>query len=177
MTIRLRTALTCTMLLVLAACASGTTSDTGERGTVERGEPRLAAIKADTVDGETFDAASLAGRPAVLWFWAPWCTICRAEAPTVVQAATRLHDSVTFVGIAGRGERPAMQQFVADTATSNFAHVADDDGKIWNDFGVIGQPAFAFIDAAGNVEVVNGSLTSAELLARARALVDDRARS
>ncbi len=177
MTVRLWTALTCTMLLVLPACASGTTSDTRERSTVERGESQLAAIKADTVDGAAFDGASLAGRPAVLWFWAPWCTICRAEAPSVAHAATRLQDSVTFLGVAGRGERPAMQQFIADTATSNFAHVADEDGKIWNDFGVIGQPAFAFIDAAGNVEVVNGSLTSAELLARARALVDNRGRS
>ncbi len=177
MTMRLRAALTCTMLLVLAACASGTTSDTGEVGTGGRGEPRLAAIKADTVDGATFDAASLGGRPAVLWFWAPWCTICRAEASGVRRAASSLHDRVTFVGVAGRGERPAMQQFVADTATSGFVHVADDDGKIWNDFGVIGQPAFAFIDSGGNVEVVDGSLTSKELLARARALVDDRAGS
>ena len=43
-----------------------------------------------TLDGTPFDGADLAGRPAVFWFWAPWCPNCRAEAPQVAAAADSL---------------------------------------------------------------------------------------
>jgi len=78
---------------------------------------------------------------------------------------------VTFIGIPGRGEQPEMEQFVADTGVGGFEHVVDTDGRIWTEFGVVGQPSFAFIDAAGDVEMVNGSLTADELESAARALV------
>ncbi|MGW9198646.1 hypothetical protein [Micromonospora chersina] len=35
------------------------------------------------MDGGTFAGSSLAGKPAVLWFWAAWCTRCRAVAGEV----------------------------------------------------------------------------------------------
>lgn len=33
-----------------------------------------------TLDGATFDGRSLAGKPALLWFWAPWCPTCLGQA-------------------------------------------------------------------------------------------------
>ena len=33
-----------------------------------------------TLSGAPFDGASLQGKPAVLWFWTPWCPFCNAEA-------------------------------------------------------------------------------------------------
>ena len=41
-----------------------------------------------TVSGAPFNGASLQGKPAVLWFWTPWCPFCNAEAPA--SARTRL---------------------------------------------------------------------------------------
>jgi hypothetical protein len=34
-----------------------------------------------TLSGGTFNGSSLQGKPAVLWFWTPWCPFCNAEAP------------------------------------------------------------------------------------------------
>ena len=40
-----------------------------------------------TLSGAPFNGASLQGKPAVLWFWTPWCPFCNAEAPGVSQVA------------------------------------------------------------------------------------------
>src|SRR3712207_5182699 len=49
--------------------------------------PEQLNFSAKTVDGQEFSGASLAGKPALLWFWAPWCPKCQAEAPTIAEAA------------------------------------------------------------------------------------------
>ena len=36
-----------------------------------------------TLSGAPFNGSSLQGKPAVLWFWTPWCPFCNAEAPSV----------------------------------------------------------------------------------------------
>jgi thiol-disulfide isomerase/thioredoxin len=40
----------------------------------------LLNFTARTVTGATFDGRRLSGKPVVLWFWAPWCPTCRAQA-------------------------------------------------------------------------------------------------
>ena len=46
----------------------------------------------------------LEGTDAVLWFWAPWCTVCRAEAPDVAETAEAYEDEdMALVGVAGGG--------------------------------------------------------------------------
>jgi thiol-disulfide isomerase/thioredoxin len=112
---------------------------------------------ATTID-QPFDGASLADTDAVVWFWAPWCTVCRAEAPDVNKIVERYGDRVTFVGVGGRGAIDEMQGFIDDTETVGLPHVADLDGAIWQAFGVYAQPAFAFIDDSGDIEVFIGGL-------------------
>lgn len=108
-----------------------------------------AAVAGTTLTGEQFAAADLDG-PVVYWFWAPWCTVCRAEAPAVAEVAERFDGEVTFVGVASRGPQDDMYAFVADTGTEGIRHVADVDGTIWAQFGVSAQPAFVFVDREGS---------------------------
>ena len=56
-----------------------------------------------TLSGAPFSGASLVGKPAVLWFWTPWCPFCNAEAPSVSQVAAA-NPTVTFVGVAARSD-------------------------------------------------------------------------
>lgn len=60
-----------------------------------------------TISGATFDGASLQGKPAVLWFWTPWCPFCNAEAPSVSSVAAA-NPKVTFVGVAARSHVAVM---------------------------------------------------------------------
>lgn len=125
--------------------------------------PEQLRFTATTVDGVAFDAASLAGRPAVLWFWAPWCPICNAEAPELRDIAQANAGAVTFVGVAGLDQVAAMRGFVDKHSLGSFVHLADTDGALWRRFGVTHQPAYAFIGADGTVRVQKTVLSKGEL--------------
>lgn len=181
MTVRVHLALACIAVAVLTACGSGTptssltpppgTSQGGSTSSAPTSGATVSTLSATTLDGAAFDFASISGHPTVLWFWAPWCTICRAEGPGIAKVAAEVAGDVTFIGIPGRGKQPAMKQFVADTGVGGFQHVVDTDGRIWNEFGVVSQPSFAFINVTGEIKMVNGSLTGDQLETAARALL------
>lgn len=116
-----------------------------------------AAVTTDTVSGGTFAAADVSG-PVVYWFWAPWCTICRSEAPEVAEVAAEFDGEVTFVGVAGLGPVDDMQDFVSDTGVGGFEHAVDPDGSIWTSFGVFSQPSYVFVDADGEARTLVGGL-------------------
>ncbi|MAS55980.1 MAG: thiol:disulfide interchange protein [Pimelobacter sp.] len=177
-------ALALLLMLGLAACGTDTpaTPDPGARDSTrpasstpaapsdntdspskDGSEPEVAPeleFTGQTLDGEAFDGTTLAGKDTVLWFWAPWCTECRREAPYVA-AAQADNPNVEFVGIAGLGETDDMRDFVEDYDVAAFEHLADLDGSLWQRFGVVQQPAYAFIDDTGTVEVLRGELGEA----------------
>lgn len=107
------------------------------------------AVSGTTLDGEQVVGTDLDG-PVIYWFWAPWCTLCRVEAPALAQVAEDFAGEVTFVGVASRGPQADMEAFVAETGTTEIAHIADLDGTIWAQFGVSAQPAFVFVDREGS---------------------------
>jgi thiol-disulfide isomerase/thioredoxin len=113
--------------------------------------PATLAFTGTTVDGKRFDAATLAGRPAVLWFWAPWCGTCAGQAASVADARARYDGKVSVVGIAGLGDLKAMKEFVSDLDVGSVQHVNDQAGAIWRKFGITQQSVYVFLDAHGSV--------------------------
>ncbi|MBW0019221.1 MAG: protein disulfide oxidoreductase [Mycobacterium sp.] len=124
-----------------------------------------------TLSGAPFNGASLQGRPAVLWFWTPWCPFCNAEAPGVGQVAAA-NPGVTFVGIAAHSDVGAMQSFVSKYGL-NFTNLNDADGSIWARYNVPWQPAYVFYRADGSSTFVNNptsAMSQQELSGRVAAL-------
>jgi thiol-disulfide isomerase/thioredoxin len=144
---------------------TGTPTDAAPAPTV----PERLRFTANTVDGKDFSGESLAGRPAVLWFWAPWCPKCNAEAPTIAEAA-RTAGNVAFVGVAAQDELSAMREFVQKHDLGSFPHLADTDAAVWQRFGVTYQPAYAFVSSDGTIEMETDQLDKDDLLARVGAL-------
>jgi thiol-disulfide isomerase/thioredoxin len=132
--------------------------------------PEQLRFSAKTLDGKDFSGATLAGKPAVVWFWAPWCPRCQGEAEDIAAAAKETAGRVAFLGVAALDEVPAMRKFVREYDLGSFPHLADTDAAVWKRFGVVEQPAHAFITAAGEVEMVLKQLPTNELLDRVRAL-------
>jgi peroxiredoxin len=132
--------------------------------------PEALGFTATTVDGKPFDAATLAGKPVVLWFWAAWCPRCRAAADEVSAVQRDFADRVHTVGVAGLNSgEGAMRKFVADQGIGNLVNLADDDGEVWQRFGVTTQEYYVLLDAAGKV-VHKGPLTPEALRDRVTAL-------
>jgi peroxiredoxin len=154
--------------LVLAACG----------GTESSGQPADAAAAARpgldftvaTLDGGTFDGGSLKGKPAVLWFWAPWCPTCVGQAKDVTNLAASYAGRAAVVGVAGLDKVAAMHEFVTMTKVSSFQHLADEEGVVWKRFGMTEQSTFVVLDAEGGV-VDRGHLEPDELRAHLDRLV------
>lgn len=124
-----------------------------------------------TLSGGTFNGSSLAGKPAVLWFWTPWCPFCNQEAPSVA-AVSAANPAVTFVGVSTRADNAAMQGFVTKYGL-NFTNINDADGSIWAKFNVPWQPAYVFLRPDGSSTFVNNptsAMSQQELTDRVRAL-------
>lgn len=125
--------------------------------------PEQLKFTAKTVDGKDINGEDLAGKPVVLWFWAPWCPKCQREAPGMAAAAKEHAGKVTFLGVAALDKVPTMQQFVQKYDLQSFQHIADEEAAVWKRFGVTAQPAYAFVDADGKVEVVTSQLSEQDL--------------
>jgi thiol-disulfide isomerase/thioredoxin len=124
-----------------------------------------------TLSGASFDGASLQGKPAVLWFWTPWCPFCNAEAPAVSRVAAG-NPGVTFVGVAAHSDVAALQNFVSKY-NLNFTNLNDTDGSIWARYNVPWQPAYVFYRADGSSTFVNNptsAMSQQELSDRVAAL-------
>ncbi|KZS53453.1 protein disulfide oxidoreductase [Mycobacterium ostraviense] len=141
------------------------------------GAPRAMAaddrlnFTATTLSGAPFNGASLQGKPAVLWFWTPWCPFCNAEAPSVSHVAAA-NPHVTFVGVAAHSDVGAMQGFVAKYGL-NFTNLNDADGSIWARYNVPWQPAWVFYRADGSSTFVNNptsAMSEQDLAGRVAAL-------
>jgi peroxiredoxin len=104
-----------------------------------------------TVDGRDFDGATLAGKPAVLWFWAPWCPTCMRQSGAVRDTAAKYAGKVNVVGIAGQDDLSAMKGFVKEQNVGSVPHVADEPGTVWKRFGVTAQSTYVLLDASGTV--------------------------
>ena len=157
-------------VLLLAGCSSGTEDTITSATASEVVATPLPVFSSTTLEGQSVTQVDFEGKPTIMWFWAPWCSVCRVEAPTLSKVAGELDGSVDVVGVAALGSVDEMKTFVSDTGIQNFTQLADPDAEVWSVFGVAAQPAFAFIGADGSVEVVQGSLDENAILERAATL-------
>lgn len=154
-----------------AADDDSTTADGAASGEDAEGAAAAPFATVSTVDGGELVGADLAGKDVALWFWAPWCPTCNAEAPGVAEVVDGLDSAVTVVGVAGRDAVPAMEEFVAQHQLQGLTHVADVEGQIWQQYGIVGQPAWVFIDGeTGRAERVLGAIPEGDLQSRLDAL-------
>ena len=131
--------------------------------------PAALAFRATTVDGTAFAGAELAGKKTVLWFWAPWCTVCARAAAGVKDAATALGPDVRVVGVAGLSTDAAdMRRFVDRGGLQSMTNLADTTGDLYARFGITQQDTFVLIGPDGTVSRHPAYSQDVDLVALAR---------
>jgi peroxiredoxin len=154
--------------LALAGCGGTGTDRSDEPATAGSGSYDFAV---PTLDGATFEGRSLAGRPAVLWFWAPWCPTCLGQAKQVNALAADYAGKASVVGVAGLDTVPKMREFVDLAKLSGVPQLADEQGVVWKRFGMTAQSTFVVLDAEGTV-TDRGHVDPAELPGRLDKLLE-----
>ncbi|MER5209738.1 redoxin domain-containing protein [Streptomyces sp. NPDC002838] len=148
-----------------SSAPSGEGEGEGEGDGADKAQvPEALNFTGTTVDGRPFDAKTLAGKPTVLWFWAPWCPKCRAQAAETAKVAADHQGNANVLGVAGLDKNAAMKDFVSQTGTDNFTHLSDESGEVWKRFGVTEQSRYVILDKDGKT-VYEGVLPGGEGLA------------
>jgi cytochrome c biogenesis protein CcmG/thiol:disulfide interchange protein DsbE len=116
-----------------------------------------------TLDGTTFDLASLRGKPVVVNFWGPSCVPCRDEFP-LLEAKLAEHggDGLTVVGVLTDDPAEPARDFVAQYG-GDWATVVDPDKAIKTAYRVVARPQTYFVDRTGVIRSIQiGELTDAD---------------
>jgi thiol-disulfide isomerase/thioredoxin len=168
-------------VLALTACGSGSATADGppspQLETLDAGDDGLIAVEerqaapelsGTTLDGEPLAVADLRGDVVVLNFWASWCAPCRAEAPTLNEAAARTADQgVRFVGVNVKDEKGPAQAFER-TQSVGYPSLHDQPGRLLLQFRrVVPQtpPTTLVLDREGRIAAFfAGEVRLSELL-------------
>jgi len=104
--------------------------------------------------GERANLQSLAaaGKPTLLWFWAPHCTFCMREAPDLLSFAADHGDAVHVLGIGARDDLDLAHDFVDRTDTASLPMLWDPSGDTWIHYRVTNQPTVVVLSAEGEVK-------------------------
>ena len=153
-------------LLVAVATAAGfiwlVRSGQGAGPHAAVGDP-APAIAGTTLDGTTFDLASLAGKPVLINFWGPSCVPCRDEFP-LLEAKLAQHggEGLTVVGVLTDDPVEPARDFVAQYG-ANWPTVVDPVRAIKSAYRVAARPQTYFVDRTGVIRSIQvGELTDAD---------------
>jgi cytochrome c biogenesis protein CcmG, thiol:disulfide interchange protein DsbE len=126
------------------------------------GKP-MPAFAGTTLEGDRFSSADLAGKPAVVNFWASYCIpSCVDEHPVLLDLAARHGDELQIVGVLVNDTPDGARGFLARYGQVSWPNMLNADGNITIDYGVTGPPETFFVDARGIVVGRHvGPLTSA----------------
>ena len=140
-------ALACGLMFTAALCFAAQVKPWGDTA--------APALKFDTLQGGRFDAAGLAGKIAVLNFWAVWCEPCREELPALARLATSLPgQAVEFLLVNTGDSNTAITKFFNKAPTSLRSVRLPAEAA---DFRFATLPSTVIFDAQGRPRwVING---------------------
>ena len=101
--------------------------------------------------GIAHELSAYRGHVVVVNFWSTWCIPCRQEMPALESAWQQLQPSgVVLLSIAIKDEVEAIDRFLEKSPVS-FVVLMDSDGKVSEQWRVIGIPVTYILDASGRI--------------------------
>jgi cytochrome c biogenesis protein CcmG, thiol:disulfide interchange protein DsbE len=103
------------------------------------------------VDGGTVSLADLRGKPAVIVFWAAWCSSCKEEAPRINALASEYgRKGVRVLGINVKDSAAGAVVGVKEFGI-RYPVARDPDASVARAYNVRGTPTVIFLDRKGVV--------------------------
>lgn len=143
------------VVMVLLAAERWMTRD------VERGV--ALQLAATTLDGKPFDLQQWRGKGGIIYFWAEWCSVCRANRHVITSLA--VDEPVMSVAMQSGSDAEVNAYLKKEQIT--FPVINDQNGELSRHFHVNGVPFALIVDSSGRVRyVVRGYTTELGLRAR-----------
>ena len=101
-------------------------------------------------DDTPYELTQLASaeKPTLLWFWAPWCSVCNGEAAEIQQLAAET-DAFDVVAIGGRDDIANGPEFVDRHGLTGPTLLFDETMQVWEHYRIPGQPGAILLDTDG----------------------------
>jgi thiol-disulfide isomerase/thioredoxin len=149
------------VIVLLAACSGDDPGSSKAQcpkpsGLISIGEPIPGSCQLERLDGSgLLRLEDLKGKPAVINFWATWCTFCIDEMPAIEEATLPVRNRVAIIGadlLGVDGEtRGAAETFAKRTGVT-YDLVYDRGGVLFGNFsGQLLLPVTIFVKGDGIV--------------------------
>ena len=115
------------------------------------------ALQGVLLDGKPFVLPARPAQPVLVYFWATWCPVCRAEQGAIEAIA---HDNPNVITVAMQsGSRDEVAKHLKEQGLS-FPAVNDPDNQISAAWGVHAVPASFIVDTDGQIRFVEVGYTT-----------------
>ena len=144
--------------VILIVARGGPTATTG----IAKGQV-VPNITGTTLDGKSFDLASLRGHPVLINFWGPSCIPCREETPLLATLVARhAADGFVVVGVLTDDPVEPARAFAAQYG-GTWPTVIDPGAVLKGAYHVVGRPQSFYVDRNGIYrEIQIGQVTDAD---------------
>lgn len=136
-------------LLALAAAAGLVIAELATSGS-DQSRRAAPALPSQVLNGPKVDLASLRGKPALVNFWASWCTPCKEEAPALDRLSQEVRGRARVVGVDFNDPTANADAFIHDHGLS-YPILRDGSGSAADAYGVTGLPTTFVLDPDGNI--------------------------
>lgn len=117
------------------------------------------ALPHQRLAGPPVTIRSLHGKPALVLFWASWCSQCQHEAQAVRSFAASSAGTGRIVGVDWADKRHAARAFLRSHHWT-FSNLRDQTGEVGLSYGLTKLPALFVIDRHGDiVKALSGTQT------------------
>lgn len=114
------------------------------------------SIEGRTLDGQSFALSQLRGRPAVIYFWASWCPVCRIMQSNVQSVAM----DYSLISLALQsGDQAQVSRYMSQEGFK-LTTLLDTDGATAQRFGIRGVPSVFILGPDGNIRFAVSGYTS-----------------
>lgn len=104
-------------------------------------------IRAETLNKEMFQLEQFKGEPAIIYFWASWCGICR----TMESGISKLSQQVPLMSIALQsGDTREVSSYLEKKGLKTPV-IIDPTGQLSSTYGIKGVPAVFILDKSGQI--------------------------
>ncbi len=137
------------VVIAVVLASSGGESSSKPAAAAGSGPPDITLARIDGGPDVALSSLASAGKPTLVWFWAPWCEICNAEAPKIQRLSAESADELNVVAIGGRDKTAAGQEFVERHGLEAPTVLYDEPEAAWKAYRVGPQPTGVLLDKDG----------------------------